>query len=84
MKLADIPSESEFLDVDGIAVVRLPDGSCVAFETGPGADPVGRAYPNEQKAGMDGDSLSLNEFATWLATGRNRFDVSAWRENQVG
>jgi len=75
MNLVNLPPESEFLDVDGIAVVRLPDGSCLAFETGPGADPAARPYPNERKAGMEGDSLSRAEFAAWLATGFNRFDV---------
>ena len=77
MKLVDLPPESEFLDVDGIAVVRLADGSCVAFQTGPGADPAGRPYPNEHKAGIDGDPLPRNEFAEWLTKGFNRFDVRA-------
>lgn len=77
MKFVNLPSESQFLDVDGIAVVRLPDGSCLAFETGPGADPAGRPYPNERKAGMDGDALSRDEFAEWLTKGFNRFDIRA-------
>lgn len=77
MQFAEIPPESDFLDVDGIPVVRLPGGECIAFEKSPGAE--GYPYPNSSKAGLEGDALSHAEFAEWLATGYNRFDVSAWR-----
>lgn len=77
MKLADVPAESDFLDVDGIPVVRLPDGSCVAFE--PLRETEASPFPNASKAGLEGDMLSRGEFVKWLATGYNRFDLSEWR-----
>jgi hypothetical protein len=81
MKFADLPSEATFLDVDGIAVVRLPDRSLVAFETGKGLDIESRGYPNASKAGWEGDLLSRDEFSLWLVTGYNRFDVRKWRKD---
>ena len=77
MKFVDVPAGSTYLDVDGIAVVLLVSGRCIAFNVGPTADEESRPYPNEQKAGMDGDLLSRDEFADWLATGFNRFGVSS-------
>ncbi|MCK9687340.1 hypothetical protein [Scleromatobacter humisilvae] len=77
MRFADIPEGSDFLDVDGIAVVRLPAGQCIAFATGDGAEPESRPYPNELKAWHDGDRLGRDEFAGWLKTGRNMFDVES-------
>ena len=72
MHLSDIPAGSRYLDVDGIAVALLPSGRCVAFSE---FTFKSRPYPNEQKAGMEGDNLSAAEFAEWLRTGVNRFDV---------
>lgn len=75
MKFTDVPAEATFLDVDGIPVARLPDGNCIAFEKrAPGAD--SRPYPNDRKAGIEGDSLSRAEFDDWLTSGVNRFDVA--------
>ena len=72
MKFSDVPEASRFLDVDSIPVVMLPSGRCIAFEElGPDES---REYPNESKAGLEGDSLSRDEFAAWLETGFNRFD----------
>lgn len=70
MKLSDVPAGASFLDVDSIPVVKLPSGECVAFES---VD-ESRPYPNARKAGLEGDSLSADEFRAWLLTGRNRFD----------
>jgi hypothetical protein len=75
MKFADVPEDSDFLDVDGIAVVRLPDQSLIAFEVGQGNEVESRHYPSAQKAGMEGDPLTQDEFAGWLKTGHNQFDV---------
>ena len=71
--MSDVPAGSRYLDVDGIPVVLLPSGRCVAFSE---LTFESRTYPNEQKAGMEGDRLSSAEFAEWLRTGINRFDVS--------
>lgn len=69
--LADgIPAGSTFLDVDSIPVVKLPSGDFVAVdEYG-----AGRPYPNARKADLEGDTLTEEEFRTWISTGRNRFD----------
>jgi hypothetical protein len=72
MKLSEVAEGSRFLDVDGIPVVLLPTGRCVAFDKRDGSS---YPYPNEQKAGMEGDALSRAEFAEWLSTGFNRFDT---------
>ena len=75
MKLSEVPEGSRFLDVDSIPVVMLPGGRCIAFKTC-GSD-ESRPYPNESKAGMEGDNLTREEFAAWLETGFNRFDRRA-------
>ena len=74
MKLTDVPTGADFLDVDGIPVARLPDGTCIAFEKS--ADAESRPYPNASKAGHDGDALTRAEFQDWLFSGGNRFDVA--------
>lgn len=72
MKLSEVPEGSRFLDVDSIPVVMLPGGRCIAFRKS--GDAESRPYPNEAKAGSEGDALSREEFAAWLASGFNRFD----------
>ena len=72
LNLSEVPAGSRYLDVDSIPVVLLPSGRCVAFDTRDGSS---YPYPNESKAGMEGDDLSADEFAEWLRTGVNRFDV---------
>jgi hypothetical protein len=74
MKLNELPAGSRFLDVDSIPVVMLPGGECIAFAAGKGVGVESRAYPNKAKAGEEGDVISRDEFARWLATGRNHFD----------
>lgn len=74
MKFSDLPVGTRFLDIDGIAVAVLPDATHLAFE--PEADSESRPYPNSSQPGSDmGDRLSREEFAAWLQTGYNRFDV---------
>ena len=73
MKLADVPEGAQFLDVDGIPVARLPDGCCLGFEKR--TDSESHPFPNESKAGEEGDALTREEFASWLETGFNKFDV---------
>jgi hypothetical protein len=70
LKLTEVPTDSKFLDVDGIPVVKLPTGNFVAF------DECGRSrpYPNTRKADLEGDVLTADEFRAWISTGRNRFD----------
>ena len=75
MTIHQLLDGADFLDVDGIAVARLPSGRCFAFETSAGAEPNSRPYPNERKAGMEGDELTRDEFRDWVFTGVNRFDV---------
>lgn len=75
MTIHDLPDGADFLDVDGIAIVRLPSGRCLAFETGASAEPNSRPYPNEQKAGMEGDELTRDEFREWVSTAVSRFDT---------
>jgi hypothetical protein len=72
VKFEDLPAGALFFDVDGIAVVDLPDQRVsLAFETGKGQGVEGRDYP---WVGPDRhDELSRDEFATWLETGKNRF-----------
>ena len=72
VKPSEIPAGSKCLDVDGIPVVKLPSGDCIAFDF----DGEPRPYPNRRKADLDGDDLSAADFRAWLASGRNRFDVS--------
>ena len=74
MKLTDVPEGADFLDVDGIPVARLPDGSCIAFEKSDAAADS-RPYTNAAKAGAEGDKLTRAEFQDWLSSGVNRFDV---------
>jgi hypothetical protein len=71
------PADTKFFDVDGIAVARLPGGEHVAVSVGgsPSAG-VPRPYPNSAKVFAEGDALSADEFASWIDTGRNRFDVA--------
>lgn len=78
MNLSDIPAESRYLDVDSIPVVLLRTGRCVAFSV---FTCESRPYPNEQKAGMEGDDLSPAEFSEWLRTGLNRFDTAFHANN---
>lgn len=75
MKLSEVPIESKYLDVDGNAVVKLPTGVHIAFTTGKGDDVESRPYPSHAKASAEGDTLTRFEFASWLKTGKNRFDV---------
>jgi hypothetical protein len=75
VRFAELPPESDFLDVDGIPVARLPDGSCIAFEKRGSEE--SRPFVDGSKAGHDGDALTREEFASWLKTGFNRFDVRA-------
>lgn len=72
MKFTEVPEGSKFLDVDGIAVVTLPDGECIAFA--PGVE-ESRPYPNPHKAGMEGDAVTREAFAAWLSTGVSPFAV---------
>ncbi len=37
-------------------------------------DVESRPYPNVKKAGTEGDTLTRDEFMSWLVTGKNRFD----------
>ena len=67
----DIPKDARLLDVDGIPVAVLPDGSCVAFTLKTGQQ---RPYPNAAKV-AEGDPLTEAEFHSWIVTGRNKFDV---------
>ena len=67
----ELHKAAKLLDVDGIPVAVLPDGSCVAYELKTGKP---RPYPNGAKT-ADGDPLTLAEFQSWIVTGRNKFDV---------
>jgi len=70
MKLHEVPAGATFLDVDSIAVVRLPGGECIAFADGKGLAIESRPYPNKAKAGEEGDVLSRAAFERWLVTGQ--------------
>lgn len=67
----DLHKAARLLDVDGIPVALLPDGTCVAYELKTGTQ---RLYPNAAKT-ADGDPLTRAEFESWIVTGRNKFDV---------
>lgn len=75
MKLCDTPDGSKFLDVDGIAVVELPNGECIAFVHGKGIDVESRHYPNVVKAGEDGGRITREQFTEWLKSGDSPFDL---------
>jgi hypothetical protein len=79
MKLADVPADATFLDVDGLAVTQLPSGECLAFKS----INESRPYPNARKAGLEGDALTPDEFRSWLVTGRNRFDGAVQGELKI-
>ena len=70
MKLDEVPAGSQYLDVDSIAVVRLPGGECIAFADGQGCDIDSRPYPNKRKADLEGDLISREKFERWLTTGQ--------------
>ena len=73
MRIDELPEDTQFFDMDGRAVAVLPDATHVAFS--PLGDGQSRPFPNHGQPGSDmGDLLSRDEFAEWLATGRNRFD----------
>jgi hypothetical protein len=77
MKLAEIPASARFLDVEGVPVVMLPSSECIAFQKL--GDDESRRYPFRAKADAEGDELSREEFAEWLATGVNRYDSPSTR-----
>lgn len=67
----ELPKDARLLDVDGIPVALLPDGSCVAYELKTGKQ---RPYQNGKKT-AEGDTLTTAEFQAWIVTGHNKFDV---------
>ena len=71
-----VPMDADFLDVDGVAVARLPSGKSIAFPSGKGADVPSYPYPNGGKVLRDGCELTREEFIDWLKTGKNKYDVS--------
>ena len=66
MNLSEVPEGSRFLDVDSIPVVMLPTGRCIAFSLNDGSS---REYPNESKAGLEGDEMSAADFGAWVKAG---------------
>ncbi len=73
MHFNDLPEGTIFLDMDGRAVAIVPDATHVAFSPPGGYE--SRPFPNRNQPGSDmGDRMTREEFAQWLATGRNRFD----------
>ena len=75
MKFSDLPPDTRFYDIDGIAVAVLPDATHLAFS--PGGDGGSRPYPLRTLTAMSdmGDRLSRDEFVAWLKQGFNRFDA---------